>query len=107
MNGLIKIKKEIVQTLKNMNTSFITNNADYDYRFISYLITEVFSKENLAESAVYKPGSVKHKFNSLDQTKLTFVEDVFKERTGNETKRTQELPNLINKKCKILRQNKK
>lgn len=44
-NGKIKMNKDVVTTLKNMNSSVITNQAENDFRFISCSIKEVFSKE--------------------------------------------------------------
>lgn len=103
LNGSIKIKRDVVQTLKNMNSSPITNQAEYDYRFISYLIGEVFSRKTLEQSAVYSSNKT-GKFNSLDKDQYSFVLDIFKERTSDK-KRLQELPSHINKKCNALRQN--
>lgn len=89
-----------------MNSSVITGQTDYDYRFISYLISEVFSKDVLSQSAVYQSRQFKnHKFLKFDQNKLSFVQDVFGERTANDKKRFQELSKHINKRCTILRQN--
>lgn len=105
LDGQIKISKDIVQTLKNMNTSTITNSIDYDYRFIKYLISQVFSKDTLAESAIYQSNrSAARKFRELDEDKLSFVRAVFKGRTTDK-KRLQELSNYINKRCNTIRQN--
>lgn len=104
-DGKIKIKKHVVQTLKNMNSSLITNTPDHDYRFIFYLLSEVFSNETLAQSAVYQSTSGNRKFHELDEELFSFVRDVFKERTGNDKNRFHELSKHVNKRCTILRQN--
>lgn len=88
-----------------MNSNPITNQTEYDYRFLSYLLTEVFSKETLSQSAVYQLQSRKHKFHLLDGNRYSFVENLFKERTGNDKKRLKGLPAHINKRCNTLRQN--
>lgn len=89
-----------------MNSSLITNQAEYDYRFLTYLVSEVFTKDTLAQSAVYQAGSPEnHKFHTLDKLKFSFVESVFKNRTVNDKKRFQELSNHLNKRCKMVRQN--
>lgn len=87
-----------------MNASLISNQPEYDYRFVSYLLTEVFSKETLSESAAYESNR-KHKFRNLEGNHFSFVEDVFEERTGNDKKRFAVLSIHINKKCNALRQN--
>lgn len=106
LNGHIKISKDIVQTLKNMNASIITNQPDYDYRFTSYLLNQVYTNEILVNSAVYQSQQNKNrKFRALSGEKFEFIQDVFKERVKNDKKRMDELSKLINKKCNGLRQN--
>lgn len=87
-----------------MNTSVINNQSEYDYRFISYLIDEVFSRETLARSAVYQPHH-SGKFHTFNEHLYLFVEDIFKERTKNDRKRFQDMSKHINKRCTLLRQN--
>lgn len=86
-----------------MNSSAITSQSDYDYRFVFYLINEVFGKQTLAKSAAYTIETGNHKFQSLDQGKLAFVQDVFNERVGNNEKRRTKLNTHINKRCNTLR----
>lgn len=89
-----------------MNSSAITGQADYDYRFITYLINEVFAKEVLAQSSVYQSHqSGKKIYHALDKVRYSFVQDIFKERIQSDTKRFKELPKHVNKRCSILRQN--
>lgn len=57
-----------------MNQSPVTNVEDFDYRFVVYLLNEVFEKEVLAQSSVYKNNSKSRKYQELDKTKLEFVE---------------------------------
>lgn len=76
MNEAIKIRFATICTLKNMNKSVVTNAEAYDYRFVLYLLNDVFDKETLARSAVYKANSKAGKFDQLDQTKLKFIEGI-------------------------------
>lgn len=93
-----------MQTLKNMNASVITNQPDYDYRFITYLLNEVFTHETLARTALYRSHTHgPRKFQSLDENKYSFVQNVFKERTKNDKNRFDKLSDHINKRCTIIR----
>lgn len=108
-----------------MNTSVITNAPEYDYRFLVYLLDDVFGKKTLAQCSVYKSTQKQRKFNDLDEIKFAFVkgkerfgislelheifyiiffiEDIFKERVGSNKQRWDGLATLINKRCQILR----
>lgn len=74
LNNTIKLKYATVVTLKNMNNSFITKADDFDYRFLVYLLNDVFEKETLAISSVYVKKTKTHKFSELNQEKLGFVQ---------------------------------
>lgn len=50
-----------------MNASTVTATADYDYRYVMYLLQEVFDKDTLSRSAVYT--TAKGYFQRLDETK--------------------------------------
>lgn len=83
-----------------MNSSPITCQAEYDYRFIKYLMDDVFTKETLAQSAVYQSHDTrKRKFHTLNEDKISFVQDVLKERIKNDKKRLEEISKHINKRC--------
>lgn len=87
-----------------MNVSPITGQAEYDYRFISYLLNEIFSNETLVRSAVYQSNTSRNrKFDTLDQEKFSFIRNVYGERTKNDKNRFQNLSTHINKKCTFLR----
>lgn len=98
LDGKIKIAKDIAITLKNMNLSPITNQPEYDYRFVVYLLTEVFGNETLLKSSAYAKQSSSHKYQNLDQVKLAFVRDVFGERVGKTGKRLSQLTSLVSKR---------
>lgn len=59
-----------------MNNSLITREADFDYRFLVYLLNDVFQKETLARSSVYITKNKDHKYADLEEEKLAFVEGV-------------------------------
>lgn len=84
-----------------MNENVISNQAEFDYRFVVYLINEVFGKDVLQNGAVY--SNRKGKFKSLDEEKLKFTESLFRERVGRDRKRFENLAQHINNRCNILR----
>lgn len=73
INDSIRIKKATVSTLKNMNNSYITKSEDFDYRFLVYLLDDVFDKQTLETSSVYTKKTNSTKFSALDRTKLGFI----------------------------------
>lgn len=88
-----------------MNYSAITKQPDYDYRFITYLLNEVFTHETLARSAIYRSSThAQRKFQNLDEKKYCFVQNVFTERTENDKNRFEKLLDHINKRCSVIRQ---
>lgn len=115
-----------------MNNSVVTKGPDFDYRFLVYLLNEVFEKTILGKSSVYQTKNRNHKYSELDKEKLAFVEgtylnlvyiqqhlklifylililiysilfiEIFLERVGN-GKRFQYLGKHINKRYQTLR----
>lgn len=57
LGGIIKIPFDRVKTLKGMNSNYLTSTKEFDYRFISRLIMDVFSKEELIAGCVKMDGS--------------------------------------------------
>lgn len=86
-----------------MNVSIITKQPEYDYRFISYLAKEIFSKQILAQSSVYKTTGKTHKFLALDAERYSFIERIFNERTNGNKNRMQALSTHMQKICTIAR----
>lgn len=62
--------------MKKMNSSPVTAQSDYDYRFIVYLINDVFGKDCLVQSGCYRDKR-KHKYKELNEEKLRFIEGMF------------------------------
>lgn len=74
-----------------MNENVISNQAEFDYRFVVYLINEVFGKDVLQNGAVSVYSNRKGKFKSLDEEKLKFTESLFRERVGRDRKRFEKI----------------
>lgn len=55
--------------------NYLTANADHDYRFLSRLISELFSHEELAQGCVRMGDSSTKNvpYKILDETKFGFV----------------------------------
>lgn len=79
LNGRIKIEIGIVAILKGMNMNFLTSGRDHDYRFMSRLITALFTEDEIAAGCVRmdssSPKNIPYKL--LDDEKVSFVKGIF------------------------------
>lgn len=90
-------------TLKNMNLNVIQRCSEHDYTFVCRVLDAVFTQETLRNSTSSDRNMQKTAYARLDDEKYRFVSDLFHERVGNETKRFQTLPRLINTRCASIR----
>lgn len=79
MNGQIKIRKEDIDILKGMDANYLTSTKDMDYKFVSRLLTLVYTQNELIEGCVKKTSNsgYKMKYKPLDATKFEFVKGLF------------------------------
>lgn len=68
LDGLIKIPKFIVDFLKGMNANVVTSSKESDYRFLSALLSSVFTNEELADGCVKMASRESNKENQLSST---------------------------------------
>lgn len=73
LNEKIKIKREIVLILKNMNVNVIQRAKEYDYSFIARLLGQVFGNEILNKSSISTLNAKKIAYANLDLEKYNFV----------------------------------
>lgn len=82
LDGLIKVQKSVVDSLKGMNSNYLTSLKDFDYRFVSILLTSIFTKDELATGCVKidscgKPKEESHSSISthklLEERKIDFI----------------------------------
>lgn len=105
MNADIKIKRDTVTILKNMNTNVLQSSKEHDFNFVSRLLVEVFDTPTLCRDT-RTINAKKNAYARLDEAKYKFIEAVFDERIkGKEdaAQRRSSLPSLVNRKCGQLR----
>lgn len=74
MDGSIKLKKEAMSMLKGMNSNYLTSCKEFDYRFLSRLLLELFAKDELAKSCVKVNESTNGSiYENLDKSKFDFI----------------------------------
>lgn len=114
-----------------MNSNYLTQTKEFDYRFISRVLLSVFTTQELAAGCVRMDGSYTNNsiYQSLDAEKFGFVKgflfftkwnqiklnyfinshfssffkDLFHERVKGQKKRFAEIYKLVNAKCSSLR----
>lgn len=94
-----KQRKELIE---------INGSANFDSKFIGYLLYSLFEKNVLKDSSY---GGAKSNFNKkshrpLDQEKLNFIERLFEVRVGADDSRKKTIIKTINKICSNLRRSK-
>lgn len=78
---------------------------EYDYIFVSRLLSELFSDATLANVG-HSANKKKTAYARLNEVKYKFLKDTFEERVKNtkySTQRLETLPSLINKRCAQIR----
>lgn len=106
MDGDVKIKRDTVTLLKNMNINVLQSTRQFDYSFISKLLVEVFESGVLSKDILPSINARKIAYANLDETKYKFIESVFTERVKGKkdaAERKNALPSLINRKCAEMR----
>lgn len=73
MNGTIKIKREVLLILKNMNVNVLQKSKEFDYRFISRLLSQIFDNQTLRNSSAGSSNMRKTAYARLDEIKLQFM----------------------------------
>lgn len=75
LNGLAKISLKDVKMFKKWKDEYPHSTADYDSRFVSYLLTILFDRETLSRSSA--SGGVAHNVGTahdpLDPERLNFL----------------------------------
>lgn len=98
LDGAVKVKRNTITILKNMNSNVLQRAREFDYSFISRLILEVFDVATLRNSTAFS--------TNMQRTAYEFVRQVFQERikgSVDEKMRQNQLNNLVNKRCAALR----
>lgn len=108
-----------------MNSNYLTNTKDYDYRFQGRLVVEIFGKDTLEKGCVKLKDHTTGPYDLLDSTKFDFVNfhfhlkkkwcannfiffiALFRERVKNDKSRFEALYRHVNSKCSSLRNKKK
>lgn len=77
------MQKSVVDSLKGMNANYLTSLKDCDYRFVSTLLTSIFTKDELATGCVKmssksKPkeesqSSISNPYKLLEERKIDFI----------------------------------
>lgn len=106
LDGAVKVKRNTITILKNMNSNVLQRAREFDYSFISRLILEVFDVATLRNSTAFSTNMQRTAYARLDEQKYEFVRQVFQERikgSVDEKMRQNQLNNLVNKRCAALR----
>lgn len=73
MDGTIKIKRDVLLILKNMNVNVLQKSKEFDYRFVSRLLSQIFDIQTLRNSSAGSPNMRKTAYARLDEAKLHFM----------------------------------
>lgn len=73
MNGSIKIKRDVLLILKNMNINVLQKSKEFDYRFVSRLLSQIFDNQTLRNSSAGSSNMRKTAYARLDEAKLQFM----------------------------------
>lgn len=85
LDGLMKIQKSVIDSLKGMNAQYITSLKECDYRFVSLLLINIFKKDELAAGCVKLESRSKSKeeghqtsisstpYKQLEERKIDFI----------------------------------
>lgn len=74
LDGKIKIPKSDIDTLKGMNQNYLTSGKEMDYRFVSRLLSVVYTKKELLAGCVRIDEKYENsKYTQLDKVKFDFV----------------------------------
>lgn len=86
-----------------MNTNVLQRCKQHDYPFVCRLLAALFDEETLRRSTASDRSLTKTAYARLDNEKCEFMENIFKERVGNDKARFQSLPKMVNMRCGALR----
>lgn len=106
LDGAIQIQRGHAILLKNMNQNVLQKAKEFDYSFVSRLLTQVFDIQTLCESSAGSQNARKTSYAKLDLRKYKFVQDLFEERVHGDKhakSRIEGLPTFVNRKCAELR----
>lgn len=73
MNGTIRIKRDVLLILKNMNVNVLQRSREFDYRFISRLLGQIFDNQTLRNSSAGSLNMRKTAYALLNEAKLQFM----------------------------------
>lgn len=80
MDADVRIKRDTVTILKNMNNNVLQSAKEFDYSFVSRLLIEVLDAPTLCKEAFISVNAKKTAHAQLDEVKYKFIETVFAER---------------------------
>lgn len=74
LDGAIRIGRNTLIILKNFNKNVITKGKEFDYRFVSRLLLQIFPKEVLRQCSASTNNMRNTAYARLDIEKYTFME---------------------------------
>lgn len=88
MDGNVKLRPNIVDSLKRSNTQYPLSSEDFDEKFVRQLLKAIFTKSEL------KKCSSEASLKTLNAPKLKFAKAIFAERAGNDPQRMAKFRNF-------------